>query len=221
MSVDAVALEQGAEPPEMKVIGVRQAGRVTGFVKRPLEGEIKAIPIRPEQVAPETAGISEVIRTLDDFPCCFVEVFGEIAGIVTRPDLEKPPARMWLFGILTIIEPYCGRKLEEHFPDRSWSRHVSPARLEKARALQAERERRGMSTPLVDCLQLSDKMEVLLRSPEMRDDFGVASRREGKRLAKALESLRNNLAHNQPITQTNWEAIALAAQRLERILTRL
>ena len=50
-----------------------------------------------------------------------------------------PPLRMWLFGIFAIIEPYCSRKLEELFPDHSWIRHVTPARLQKTEALQAER----------------------------------------------------------------------------------
>jgi hypothetical protein len=220
-SVDAEALEQNAELPDAEVIGVRHKGRVTGYLALPLEAEAGVIPVSPEQIVPETAGISDVIRILDGFPCCFVEVFGEIAGLVTREDMEKPPVRMWLFGIFTIIEPYCSRKLEALFPDHAWTRHVTSARLEKTEALQAERERRGIRTPLVDCLQLSDKMQILLHAPEMREDFGMSSRREGKRMAKALESLRNDLAHNQPIAALNWEAMVMAAKRLERILSRL
>jgi hypothetical protein len=34
-----------------------------------------------------------------------------------------------------------------------------PVGLQKTEALQAEREQRGIHTPLVDCLQLSDKMQ--------------------------------------------------------------
>jgi hypothetical protein len=221
LSVDAAAPEQAVRLPEAKIMGVRQAGRVSAFVTLPLEADFTAIPVSPEQLLPETAGLAEVILTLDDFPCCFVEVLGEIAGIVTREDMEKPPARMWLFGILTIVEAYCSRKVGVHFPDRSWAQHVTPARLGKAEALQTERQRRGIPTPLVDCMQLSDKLEILLRVPEMREEFGVSSRREGIRLAKALVTLRNSLAHNQPIVESNWEAIVLAARRLERILTRL
>jgi hypothetical protein len=221
LSVDTMAIEQGAELPDVKVIGVRQAGRVTGFVTLALEVQNIVTPISSEQVLPDTAGLSEVILTLNNFSCCFVEVLGEIIGIITREDMEKPPARMWLFGILTIIEPFCSRKLEELFPSQSWTQHVPAARLEKAKSLQAERERRNIQTSLVDCLQFSDKLQVLLRAPEMLNDFGVISRREGLRLTKALESLRNNLAHNQPITESNWDSIVLAARRLERILTRL
>ena len=221
LSVDAAALEQGTVLPDANVIGVRRNGRVTGFVRLPLNAEAGVTPIRPEQTVPQTAGLAEVIRVLGDFPCCFVEVLGEIAGLVTREDMEKPPVRMWLFGILTIVDPYCSRKLEELFPGRLWTEHVSPGRLEKAEALQAERERRGMRTPLVDCMQLCDKLEILMRRPEMREDFGLTSRREGTRMAKALEALRNNLAHNQPVTEQNWETITLAAQRLQRILTRV
>jgi hypothetical protein len=221
LSVDAAAVEQRSIPPDVDVLGVRQAGRMTGYVHLPLDKESGVQPISPEQIVPQTAGLAEVIRVLGDFTCCFVEVLGEVAGLVTREDMEKPPVRMWLFGILTIVETYCSRKLEAFFPDRSWTEHVSPNRLEKAEALQAERKRRGMHTPLVDCMQLSDKLEVLIRLPEMREDFGLQSRSEGKRITKDLEALRNNLAHNQPVAEMSWETLTLMAQRLERILTRI
>jgi hypothetical protein len=143
LSVDAAAVEQRSVPPDVDVLGVRQAGRTTGYVHLPLDKESGVKPISPEQIVPQTAGLAEVIRVLGDFTCCFVEVLGEVAGLVTREDMEKPPVRMWLFGILTIVETYCSRKLEAFFPDRSWTEHVSPNRLEKAEALQAERKRRG------------------------------------------------------------------------------
>lgn len=221
LSIDAAALERESNWPDAKVIGVRQGGRVTGYVARPIDGKAKALPINAKQILPETAGLSLVIQALDEFFCCFIEAFGEVAGIVTREDMEKPPTRMWLFGLLIIFEPYCSRKLEELFPGQSWAQHVSPARFQKAEELQSERQRRGIRTPLVDCLQFSDKLEILLRVPEMQEDFGMASRREGTHAAKAIESLRNNLAHNQPIAEANWETIVLAARRLERVLTRI
>ena len=221
LSIDTAALERESDWPDAKVIGVRQGGRVTGYVTLPIDGKAKVLPINAKQILPETAGLSLVIQVLDGFSCCFIEAFGEVAGIVTREDMEKPPTRMWLFGLLTISEPYCSRKLEELFPAQSWAQHVSPARFQKAKELQSERQRRGMRTSLVDCLQFSDKLGILLRVPEMREDFGMASRQKGKQAAKAIESMRNNLAHNQPIAEANWEAIVLAARRLERILTRI
>ncbi len=49
----------------------------------------------------------------------------------------------------------------------------------------------------------------------------IFSAKHRKRMAKVMEMLRNDLAHNQPIIESNWEAVALAARRLDRVLTRL
>ena len=93
--------------------------------------------------------------------------------------------------------------------------------MRKARELQAERMRRQQPVRLVDCLQLGDKMQILIRDEEWREEFEFSSRREGEKWTQELASLRNNLAHAQPIIPLNWEMIEEAARRVDRVVSRI
>jgi hypothetical protein len=64
-------------------------------------------------------------------------------------------------------------------------------------------------------------MQLLIRDEEWREEFDFSSRREGERWIKELGSLRNNLAHAQPIVPLNWEMIAEAGRRVDRIVARI
>ena len=223
LSIDAERFEEAADSlPDARVVGLREKGRVTHYVPISPDGTPgEKCTFKPEEILHEESSLADAIRILDEHSICFVSVLGDVGAVITREDVEKPPVRMWLFGMLSIFEPYCSRRILDLFPDASWQEHVPTGRLEKAESLRQERLRRGYDTALVDCLQLSDKIALLLRIPEMREDFNLKSRREGSKLSKAIESLRNNLAHNQSIVQSDWKMIASSAERLHRILTRL
>ena len=79
----------------------------------------------------DNAPIIEAIRALQDQPVAFVRILGEIGGLVTRTDLQDPPVRMWLFGLLTAIEMRFQTLIQQRFADESWMQYVSPARLRR------------------------------------------------------------------------------------------
>ena len=72
----------------------------------------------------------------------------------------------------------------------------------------------------IDCLQLSDKGQILLRNEQMIKEMGFASRKEGLRMFKQLETLRNHLAHSQDIINIGWDIIVELALRTERLFER-
>ena len=72
-------------------------------------------------------------------------------------DLQKPPVRMWLFGMITLIEMRISRLIEQMCPGDSWKQYVSQSRLQKADALLEERRRRNQSLELI---------HVIVHSPE-------------------------------------------------------
>jgi len=80
-----------------------------------------------------------------------------------------------------------------------WKQYLSEARLEKAQALLAERSRRDQTLRLLDCLQFSDKGQIIARNEEIRKLTIFPSRRQAEEAIKKLEQLRNNLAHAQDI----------------------
>lgn len=210
---------------KLSVIGIREQGVVVGYAE-PTDlrsgtcGDC-AHNVGGRQILTETSSLQEVIRVLDEHNFCFLSVLGNFGAYVSRSELGKPPVRMWLFGMITIIEMYLTHLVQHQYPGGAWQEELSEQRLEKAKSLQKERERRKEMVKLIDCLQLSEKAQILIKDPEIRLDMGVDSIREGKRRIKDLESLRNNLAHGQDIVSYNWPAITELSGRLEKIISRI
>jgi len=204
------------------VAGVRQAGFVTAFLEFQDLGDGQcgdyARPFDESTVIADLAPLTEVVLKLDRFPRLFVRSLGTVAGVVTRLDLQDPPVRMWLFGMVTVLEMRFLQLIEARFSDESWARYISPARLEKARQLQDERRRRSQDTRLLDCLQFSDKAQIVMRDETLRSQAGIASRRRGDEVIKSLERLRNNLAHTQDIIAFDWQTIVAIVENLERLV---
>jgi hypothetical protein len=203
----------------LEVVCIRDEGVITGYVQR---GDLgigncseHLRKFRSGQVVPGDGSLSVLVRTLTLHEHAFVTVVGEVAGVAGRASLNTPVARMWLFGIVTMAEMLITQLIEENFPGGTWRKLVSEGRLEKAASLQRERERRGQHNGLLECLQLSDKGQILIEQPEMLQAFGFPSKSVAKGIIKELESLRNNLAHSQDIVAHDWASIARLASRIE------
>ncbi len=205
------------------VVGVRRDGRMAGYVTREQLGQGPcgdfACEFDPAEVVADSTSFPEMVKRFGDRPRLFVLVLGQVGGIVTRSDLQKPPVRMWLFGMVTIIEMALVQLIETHFSDDGWKQALSESRLAKAEALLEERRRRNQDLDLMDCLQFSDKGQIVLRTETLRQQAGFVSRRKGEETVKALEKLRNNLAHSQDIISCDWEVIVRLSESIEHILT--
>ena len=196
----------------LAVAGVRFRGELVGYTLRTdVVPEVRHLTVRPfrvDQILDARAPLSDVAQALIRHDHCFVRAFGQIAGLISREDMQKPVVRMWLFGIVTIVEMALTEEVRRQHADGDWRPLLSESRLRKAEALQQERLRRGQASDLLDCLQLGDKGEIALRDPEVMDLFALDSRQAAKRFVGDLESLRNNLAHGQDIVTYDWPQIA-------------
>jgi len=134
--------------------------------------------------------------------------------------VNKPVVRMWLFGAITVYEMALVQLIATVFPGDAWQGVLAPARLEKARELQRERERRNKRCDLIDCLQLSDKAHIVNEHPPAMAALGMKSKRAAKQLIKDLESLRNHLAHSQDIVAHDWVQIIRITQRMAELNSR-
>jgi hypothetical protein len=218
LELPAVRVNEAFKALGLEVAGLRREGRVVGYVEEKLaeaRGQESHRPLTPGQVVPGDAPLSDVIGILTRYDFCFVTAMGDVAGVITRTDIQKPIVRMWLFGIVTLTEIDLMERIRALWPDGSWTRLVSAGRLDKAQALLLERRRRGQHVELLDCLQLSDKAQILMDDEGQRSEFGFATKGAAKRVIQDLESLRNNLAHAQDIVTHDWPQIARLARRIE------
>ena len=125
---------------------------------------------------------------------------------------------MWLFGLITAMEMRFLKLIDEHYTDESWMQYLSEARVAKAQQMLAERQRRNQNPALLDCLQFSDKGQIIARNEVLRGAAGFISRRRADEVVKRLEALRNNLAHAQDIVDLDWDTIVGLAENLERLI---
>lgn len=200
------------------VVGVRTHGSTVGYLTREDMSDVAAEKIRPiaaQQTVYLETPLTDLIHILTHFSYCFVKLNDMVIGVIGRRDIEKPVVRMWLFGIIMLIEMLLAKEIRRRWPDGDWEQHVSENRLEKAKELKAERERRGYYPDLLDCLQLPDKLYIMLTESVFMKDMGFASVRAAKRAIRELESLRNALAHGQDITTRDWPPIVRLARRIQ------
>ncbi|MHC4561563.1 MAG: CBS domain-containing protein [Planctomycetota bacterium] len=213
------------EMRDFDAIGVRQDGHVAGFVLLDDLGDgacSQAMrPFDQAIVMDEETPLHLVIPALEELPRVFITALGVVGGIITRSDIEKPTARMWLFGLVTLIEMAFSELISTHFPDESWREIISPSRLEKALALQKERQRRRRETDLLSCLQFADKGEILFQDIDVRGQFQFESRTAAKHMLSQIERMRNALAHSNPVVPDNWEIITRFSARVDGLLSLL
>ena len=221
-STSAVEVQRVMERHDFDVVGVRREGCVVGYAERADQGEVACgehlRPFDDSHLISDSAPLADVVLGLAKSPRIFVRVFGAAGGIITMSDLQKPPVRMWLFGMITLIEMRISRLIEQMCPGDSWKQHVSEGRLQKAEALLEERRRRNQSLDLLDCLQFSDKGQIVARNEEIRNLTRFTSRRQMEEAIKALESLRNNLAHSQDILSSDWDTIVMLCRDVEGVI---
>ena len=201
------------------VAGVREGGQVSGYLQlQDLDAGV-CRDYRREfahgQILHAEASLSDVIQVLTRYESCFVATLGGVNGIILRSFIQKPVVRMWLFGMITIIEMNLTQRIRELYPDTAWQKQLKEKRLQAAQALQQERMRREQDCELLECLQLSDKAQILINDDNALKQFGFDTRRSAKKVMKDLESLRNNLAHSQDIVAHDWPQIARMTRRIE------
>ncbi|MEA3302663.1 MAG: HD domain-containing protein [Pseudomonadota bacterium] len=209
----------------VQVAGVKQDGLVTGYVRiddlsSAACGQ-RARSFSYDQMVYDDTSLMDVILILTRHDYCFLTLLDEVVGVITRADMEKPIVRMWLFGMITIIEMEFAALIRKEWPNESW-RDLCPAgRLRKAEALCEERQRISQQSDLLDCLQLGDKARVLFNDTEILKKIGFNSRSEADRAIKNVESLRNNLAHGQSIVAYDWPSIVGLSQSVQQMMANI
>lgn len=208
----------------LEVAGILEDGEPVGYLSGPAQGDDPvAAEVRPFSstlIVEEDASFADVIQILTRHRWCFVLAYGRVSGVIGRSDLQRPVVRMWLFGLLTGLEINLTRQIESAWPADAWASHLPAERLAKTEALRAERRRRGQNPRLVDCLQLGDKVHLVLNHPELLVTLGAKTRSQARKALSEIQSLRDNLAHAQDFVEQDWPAIVRLNLRVDEILKR-
>ena len=143
-----------------------------------------------------------------------------VEEIITRADLDKQPVRLLLFGVLSALEMAMLALLRQRFQEGSWREYLSPERLEKAQTILDDRQHRNEELDLADCLQIYDKVRILLKDAEVLSAWGFGSRNGAQKFFGRLQRLRDRLAHaHDPASGSNWEDVVSTFRKAEEMLS--
>lgn len=224
-SQDAGEVARFMDQRGFDVVGIREHGVVTGFTRRSdlTDGTVgrHCHRVGSGDALPDSAPLISAFAALRERRHVFITLLGHVGGIVTRGDLQKAPVRLWLFGLVSLLEMQMLRVVREHYPGDTWSRHLSPERMQGTRRLFDERRRRREENDLSDCLQLGDKATIMMKDPALFALSGFESKRSLESFFKEVGLLRNALAHANDILHRRWPALADLANDLENLLGRL
>lgn len=179
---NAVEIAQLLNNRDWDVAGVQEesGGEVIGFVFR---DSLKTGIVRShlqkmtsEHLISDSTPLANLLSIFRARERAFVLVGQNVGGIITSADLQKPPVRIYLFGLISLLEMHLTYWITISYPNDSWRESLSGPRLAKAEKLLADRQSRRQQTELVDCLQFCDKRDLILVRNDLLNSLGLGQR---------------------------------------------
>ena len=216
-------IKQQMEISDFDVMGIKSKRKIEGFIYRSdlKTGSMKNYEKKfaNSDLVDESLPLITIFSALREAPRKFVTRNKEVVGIVTRGDLQKAPVRMWLFGIISLLEMHLLRIIRHHFEGDKWRFHLKDKRIQKAEELFAIRKERNEELDLVDCLQFCDKSDLIFEIPGVREAMEEKFGKSAKQRLKSTEGLRNKLFHAQDIvTGSTWPEVIDLIKSIESFL---
>jgi hypothetical protein len=209
---DIAGVKHSADEP---VIGyVRHEKLTSGLVRDHIE------VITHDDYVSESMSIDPLLARLRERPFVFVSVDSRIVGILTLADLNKPLVRVYFFGLISLLEIHMSFWISQEYPHDAWQSQLSPNRVELAQRTQSEREKRGQVLSLADCLQFSDKRDLIVASDHLRETLQLGSKTKSRAFLGDVENLRNTLAHSQYdlVQGGTWSSLIDLVQRVMTVI---
>jgi hypothetical protein len=209
------------------VAGVKQTedGEVTGYVitdelmGEKVEEYLKTIDL--QLLISDSTPIANIFAALAERDFAFVLYGKHIIGIITKADVNKPPVRIYLFGMISLFEMHLNSWINHFYPGDSWEHEISDDRIKDARDIHEMRKGNNQDLFLLECLQFCDKRDLLAKSEGFRKEFDIV-RKQFESFVKRVEKIRNELAHSQNsiISNIEWPVFVETVSRLEDFLIR-
>lgn len=160
--------------------------------------------------------LKDCILLMRDKQRLFVLGTKGVEGIITLADLHKQPIRMLLFSLISLLEMSLVGFIRGRYPGEKWQEKLTNGRLDNARELYEERVKTNQDISLLECLQFSDKSDIILKDGIWNESF--ESKNQAIEFFKSLRKLRDNLAHSNEQIWSNIPEIIDLLKKTEDIL---
>jgi hypothetical protein len=194
---------------------VRQIDLTHGLVKDHLK------ILDAENVIDESTSIQPLLDVLKDKSFVFVRINNQINGVITPADLNKPIVRVYLFGLISLLEIHLSFWVRQRYLDDDWKTALGSTRIAIAEGTQAKRLERHQELDLIQCLQFSDKQKLVVAHDELRQALNLGSKKRANSFLSSAENLRNTLAHSQYdlVAGGSWSELIQLVKRVEETIS--
>jgi len=155
---------------------------------------IEARSFEPLDIVSDTAPLRSVMSLFREKERVFVLENTVIRSIITKADLQKQPIRIFIFGLISLLEMHFVSLVEKYYADGSWKKQLSKDRLDQAEEVFNNRKERNQEISLLNCLQFCDRGSLIRKCTELSQKL-FNSNTNARRLLSRIIKLRNNLAH--------------------------
>ena len=205
------------------VLGVEQNETVVGYVVQSQLSVGKTTnyihKFAPGEFIASTTPLIEALPLFKDRDWLFVLERTEIRSLVTKGDLQKPPVRMLLFSLISLLEMHFLQLVRVCYPGDSFQQHLTHHRLDKAKGHLAELRKRNLEIDLMACLQIIDKSRLLLEVADLMEHLRLGTREEAKKFFKDIQTIRDDLSHGHDLgVGLSWKDTIHATERIEKLL---
>ena len=178
-------------------------------------------PFAHADLVSDSTPLIDLLQALSSTERLFVLAGNRVRGIVTRADLQKPPMRVLLFGLISMLEMHLTFWVATEYPGEAWKQALSPKRVEAARALLEQRKQHNEEISEFDCIQFCDKRDLAIDKDVVRERMQLGSKNAAGKVLRAAEELRNGLAHSlgELATSESWPELASLVKSIEGFLT--
>lgn len=172
-----------------------------------------------ELLISDSTPIADIFTALTNRDFVFVLYGKQIIGIITKADINKPPVRIYLFGMISLFEMHLNRWINYIYPDNTWEPEISNNRIKAALDIYETRKGNNQDLSLLECVQFCDKRDLLKKSDDFINEFDFSKKRFDT-FVKQVEKIRNELAHSQNsiISNIEWSIFVKTVSDLEDFL---
>ena len=193
-----------------EIIGIYNAERWLGDKKSPApDREIgdDYSPLSENFCVTEGTTIVDFMRTASEHPVLFVAHENKIVGLVTLSDLQKLPARVALFSIITELEMVISNRIQTIYPDpENWLNILRERRRELQCKIDMVKKNNNFVNEVV-LTQIYDKLNIIKHD---RCRFGLSDEYSNS-FFNRIKKLRDKVAHGNYYSETPTDAQAVCS----------
>lgn len=221
----AMSVKNDLDIRDFDIAGVKEFehSEVVGYIAKDElnDGQIQKYTkrIKHEYIISDSTPIAGIINILSQKDFSFVISGNQITGIITKADINKPPVRIYLFGMISLFELHLNRWINHFYKENSWKPILSEKRMEETSTIFNLRKGKNQELTLLECLQLCDKRELLSKCEPFTKEFSY-SKKQLTDFVKKVEKLRNELAHSQNsiISNLSWSDLVEMTDSIDQFL---